>query len=300
VTETIQRAPSYGRFVALSGLTWLALPFVGLRYWQVWDRLPLRMATHFDATGRPNGWMWPRASLELTLVLMLFLVALFSAILFYAFRRARGLDASVWAVLGLLYVIIFFFVFISESVLRYNLYGTSPRTEPIVLGVLVAILVFTVIYLRVQRGAALPPADVFAEEAHSSRLFALVFLVPALIETGAAIAVPIGGIRIALGLGAALLLVGAVFAWDGFHYRFSPAGVDIRTLGFRLRSIHAADIQGYEVAPWSVLRGYGIRGLGRGGGRMYGETVGCASGPAKAKFSWDTATRRRLFEIWIL
>ena len=112
-----------------------------------------------------------------------------------------------------------------------------------------------------------PSSAVFAEETHSSHIFALVFLVPALAEVVAAIAIPIGGIRLALGVGAALMLIGAVFAWDGFRYRFSPAGVDIRTLGIRLGSVHAADIQGYEVAPWSVLGGYGIRGIG--GRRAY-------------------------------
>ena len=110
-------------------------------------------------------------------------------------------------------------------------------------------------------------SDVFAEERHSSRIFGLVFLLLALAEVVAAIALPIGGIRVALGLGAALMLMGAVFAGGGFRYRFSPAGLDIRSLGLRLGSIYAADIQGYEVASWGILGGYGIRGLG--GRRAY-------------------------------
>ena len=30
-------------FQILTGFTWLALPLIALRYWQVWDQLPVRM-----------------------------------------------------------------------------------------------------------------------------------------------------------------------------------------------------------------------------------------------------------------
>ena len=60
----------------------------------------------------------------------------------------------------------------------------------------------------------------------------------------------------------ALFLTLAAFAWSGFEYRFGPAGVEVSTLGFRLRSIPLAQIEGYAVEPWNLLRGYGIRGVG--------------------------------------
>lgn len=41
--------------VALAGL-WLSVPLTALHFWLAWDRLPLRMATHFDDAWRPNGW----------------------------------------------------------------------------------------------------------------------------------------------------------------------------------------------------------------------------------------------------
>ena len=41
----------------MTALLWLALPLTALQYWMVWDQLPARMATHFGATGQPNGWM---------------------------------------------------------------------------------------------------------------------------------------------------------------------------------------------------------------------------------------------------
>jgi|SRR5450432_981170 hypothetical protein len=252
---------SRGRFVALLALMWLALPLAWLRYRQVWDRLPARVATHFDGAGRANGWMTPQASLNFTLGTLLLLLVVFSAILFSGLRRAHKVDVSMWAVLGFFYVIIGFFLCISEFVLRYNLYGSSPAVGPILVGLLAAIVVFTVIYLRAHRGAELPASDVLAEETHGSGIFVLLFLLPAAVEAGAATMVP-DGVKVALGLGAVILLLAAVFAGYGFHYRFTPAGVDIRTLGFRLRSIHAADIQSYAVAPWGFWGGYGIRGIG--------------------------------------
>jgi len=42
---------------AFALLLWLALPLTALQYWQVWDKLPARMATHFNAANQPNGWM---------------------------------------------------------------------------------------------------------------------------------------------------------------------------------------------------------------------------------------------------
>ena len=37
-------------------LMWLALPITALNYWRNWDRLPMRMAVHFDANWQPNGY----------------------------------------------------------------------------------------------------------------------------------------------------------------------------------------------------------------------------------------------------
>ena len=41
-------------FTILTALLWGMLPLTALCYWQVWDRLPARMATHFGANGQPN------------------------------------------------------------------------------------------------------------------------------------------------------------------------------------------------------------------------------------------------------
>jgi hypothetical protein len=58
------------------------------------------------------------------------------------------------------------------------------------------------------------------------------------------------------------MVLAAGMAWDGFHYYFTRHGVEIRTLGFRVKSIPLIQIKSYEIGGWSPLRGYGIRGIG--------------------------------------
>ncbi len=262
MTGAVQSSASRSYFKALIALMWLALPVVGLRYWQVWDQLPSRLVTHFDHAGRPNGWMSPQGSLVFSLGLTIFLLILFTAILFCALRHMPSPDTSAWTLMGLFYVVIAVESFIADSVLRYNLSQSSIQIGAIVSALFLSIFVLVAIFLRAQRGTVLPQTDVLSEQTHGSRIIALVFLVPAAAQISAALTVPIGSVRLALALGALIMLAGAAFAWDGFHYRFSPAGVDIRTLGFRLRSIHAGDIRDYVIEPWKLHGGYGIRGIG--------------------------------------
>ena len=73
-------------------------------------------------------------------------------------------------------------------------------------------------------------------------------------------------------LPAVLLLGVTALAWSGFRYRFTTHGVEISTLGFRLRSIPLQNIKAYAVAPWSALGGYGIRGIGERRAYVWGNT----------------------------
>jgi len=102
----------------------------------------------------------------------------------------------------------------------------------------------------------------FAEEQHGSVMWAMVMIVPACGMLWFAGNVPLAAIRLTLIVSAVILFAAAAMAWSGFHYSFSPAGIEIRTLGFRVRSISAADIRSYAVDRWNVIGGYGIRGLG--------------------------------------
>ena len=106
-------------------------------------------------------------------------------------------------------------------------------------------------------------SDLLAEETHSGRVWGLLIL-PAMIgplvslylsPTSAAFWPAI--VACAVGLGVLAM------TWSGFQYRFLRHGVEIRMLGFRLRSIPRQSIVSYSIEPWAFIRGYGIRGLGR-------------------------------------
>jgi hypothetical protein len=83
-----------------------------------------------------------------------------------------------------------------------------------------------------------------------------------LLQLWAASAIPKPQARVGLALTSLLFALIAVHTWSGFHYFFRNSGVEIRTLGFRLRSIPRDQIKQYAVESWSPIRGYGIRGVG--------------------------------------
>jgi len=251
-----------GIYKALVALMWLAPAFIAFRYWQVWNQLPERMVTHFGANGQPNGWMTPQQSLIFGLVLLAFLLTLFTGILLYAAWRSRHLDVNTWAMLALFYVIVGVVTTICDSVLRYNLSGTSIPLGAIGGVLFVSIFIFVALFLGAQRGSELPASAVITEETHAARLLAIVFAIPTAAMIVGAVTVPIVGIKLTLAAAALAMIGAAGMAWDGFHYVFSPAGVEVRTLGFRLRSIHADDIRSYVSDRWNALGGYGIRGIG--------------------------------------
>jgi hypothetical protein len=106
------------------------------------------------------------------------------------------------------------------------------------------------------------PSDVLAEETHSGRTWSLIIL---LALTGPMIGValvPSTAGRWTLALVGVIAIGTFAMSWSGFQYRFLRHGVEIRMLGFRLRSIPKQSIIGYSIEPWAFIRGYGIRGIG--------------------------------------
>jgi|SRR5208282_1368495 len=101
-----------------------------------------------------------------------------------------------------------------------------------------------------------------AEEKHSGRVWSLIILLALL---GPMIAVSIvpspAGHWAAVLLGVVAIGIFAM-AWSGFQYRFLRQGVEVRMVGFRLRSIPKQSIVSYSIEPWALIRGYGIRGIG--------------------------------------
>jgi Domain of unknown function (DUF1648) len=260
-------------FTILTALMWLALPLTALRYAQSWNALPAAVATHFAANGQPNGWMSRTTALYYALGVTAFVLIIFTAIALVILRQKRALDNSSIAVLGFFYVILAGLFYVNNGIIEFNITGAPVPIAPVLLGVPLAIVLFTVIYLRSQRGPALPETPTLAEESHGSRAFAVLFLVIALIELAAAYAIPLRGARTGMALSSAFFLLIAAHTWSGFHYRFTSAGLEISTLGYRLRSIPQAQIADYRPEKWMALRGYGIRGVGKTRAYVWGNDV---------------------------
>ena len=260
-------------FTILTALMWLALPLTALRYAQVWDRLPARMATHFNAAGQPNGWMSRATSLYFGLGLTVFILVIFTAIALVIRLQRTMPDSAAFALLGLFYLILGFVFYGNESILEHNLTGRPVAVAPVLLAAPIAIALFTALYLRMQRGQPLPKNQTLAEETHSSKAFAALFLVLALVELWVAISIPQTGVRAGMGLLGFFFLLIAGHTWSGFRYRFTPAGLEISTLGLRLRSIPQSQIAKYRPEKWMALRGYGIRGIGNTRAYVWGNDV---------------------------
>jgi hypothetical protein len=245
-------------FRASTVLIWAALPANGLLYALTWNQLPSQMATHFDFTNRPNGWMSREGSLAFSLLFATFLAVIATLVL----SRVNKADAAAWGLVLVFYVVQGTLLWAENSTIEYNLYGRPIHVLPVLtLGFAAAVLV-VVLALGTRRGTELPARTVLADETHASAAFAAILGLPTVAFALLITKIPIPSLKIVLGLGMLLMLLGAGMAASGFHYVFSPAGVEIRTLGFRLRSIPAYAIKSYAIDSWNGLGGYGIRGIG--------------------------------------
>ncbi len=116
-------------------------------------------------------------------------------------------------------------------------------------------------------------SDVLAEERHTGRAASTLIILALL---GPLIAVYLTPKNAPV---FPLILIGIVglfawgMAWSGFQYRFRRDGVEIRLLGFSLRTIPRDQIVSYSIEPWSLMRGYGIRGIGRTRAYVWGNRV---------------------------
>jgi uncharacterized protein DUF1648 len=229
---------------------WLALPRVALGYGSAWDRLPARMATHFNGAGPANGWMSRAVSVISMMVLMGCLLAVFTAVL----SRIKRPKVESWILLVGFYVAIGSTWWANESVLKYSLIGQPAEIGPVLIVVLLSVCAGLSALVASQRGFGLGGGAVMAEEVHAAPHWAFIFLLALLIEVAAILSLPNTAVRIGLALSALLFLL-VSGALSGFHYAFTSSGLEIRTLGLRLRSIPREHINGLRSRPWeSTLR----------------------------------------------
>ena len=256
-------------------LLWLALPLTAFLYQQASNELPAHVATHFDATGRANGWMSRSQALGFALGFMAFLLIVFTPLMLYS-SRSR-VDAFSWAMLGFSYLVVGSMVEVNRGLIAYNLHGAPVPLGATLIAVPIAAVLLIGIYVASRREPALPYAastptdllvtdpavtDLVVEETHAGRPLVLLFLPAVFGPLIAAIVVPVPAVRISMSVVVLLSLAIIAAAWSGFRYRFFRHGFEIRLLGFRLRSIPGNQIRGYVAENWSLWRGYGIRGVG--------------------------------------
>ena len=241
-------------------LLWLALPLVALQYRQAWDHLPARMATHFNAANQANGWMSREESL--TFSLWMLAIALTVSTVFLVAVAWRKVESFSWALLGFFALGIGFFMSVNQAILNYNLNGTPIHPERMLVVIALAVVVLIATYLASHRQAPLPTGETLAVETHASRIWCVVILIALLAPALSVALIPSRTPHFALGLVAVVGLGALAMAWSGFQYRFLRHGIEIRMLGFRLRSIPRSAIVSYSIEPWAFVRGYGIRGIG--------------------------------------
>jgi hypothetical protein len=256
------------KFQFAIGMLWLTPVILFLQYRLVWDRLPQSVATHFAANGQPNGWMSREAAMEFPLipVLLMLLVATICLV------RIREPHAGSWAILGVFSVMPLALIAINQQIIAFNLGDTPIHGLPIVVAAFAAVLLCMMVFLGAKRGLALPEADVVAEEVHGSRAWALILLGPRALFAFAALRIPDIGLRLVFVPLALVFLTTGAATWSGFHYRFTHAGLEIRTLGLRLRSIPKEHIRDYRQESWNWMGGYGIRGLGEDRAYVWGNS----------------------------
>jgi xanthosine utilization system XapX-like protein len=245
-------------FAALGTLIWLALPLMIGIYAHAWNQLPARLATHFDFSGHPNGWM----SRDGCLVFFVVFGTLMAVTATWVLSRVRRPDPPAWALVALFYILFGVLVAGEHAIIAFNVEGRPVDVMPVFATGMIAAAIVMVIALGVRRGPRLPSKAVLADEIHSSATWAALMGILTMLCASLLAKAANPGLRVVIAMTFAIMLGATAMAWSGFHYLFTRAGVEIRMMGFRLRSIAATDIQSYAVDHWNWSKGYGIRGVG--------------------------------------
>jgi hypothetical protein len=89
-------------FLAAVVLPWVTLPWTAQIFSGAWDRLPTRVAVHFDANWQPNGWTSREGARTLALGMTLFLLLVFTISAFVV-SQVRTASASKWVLIVVFY-----------------------------------------------------------------------------------------------------------------------------------------------------------------------------------------------------
>ncbi len=99
-------------------LMWLALPISAWEYRGVWEQLPVRMAVHFDANWRPNGYTSREGALELGLGIMVVMLVMFTlaTLIIQALK-----PPAAWPALLVAYIVVVLCWYGNHSIVEFNL-----------------------------------------------------------------------------------------------------------------------------------------------------------------------------------
>ena len=107
-------------------LMWLALPISAWEYRSVWEQLPARMAVHFDANWRPNGYTSRQGALELGLGILAVMLVMFTL----STLIIQGVKPSAaWPALLIAYVVVGFCWYGNHSIVKFNLNAQKGSSE---------------------------------------------------------------------------------------------------------------------------------------------------------------------------
>jgi len=105
---------------------WLALPTSAWSYWHVWDQLPARMAVHFDANWRANGFTTREGALQLGLgILFVMLVVFTVTTLVVLYLKPQAIAP----VLLMSYVAVGFCWYGNYQIVKFNLNAQAAHSE---------------------------------------------------------------------------------------------------------------------------------------------------------------------------
>src|SRR5918993_3104654 len=96
-------------------LPWLSVPAVVAGFVATWQRLPQRLAVHFDGGGAPDGWMSRWQFVAFALAVLVFLLANFTWKLLSGHEAEKFLVRLLFYYAGTIIVLVVF-----AAVLRHN------------------------------------------------------------------------------------------------------------------------------------------------------------------------------------
>jgi hypothetical protein len=270
-----------GLWYSLLLLPWIGLGALALWVWSVWNQLPPRMAVHFNAAGQPNGWQTP---VQLATTAVPFLVVLLAIMTCAAawcgnredeYRLLPVAFADVFC-LGLLSV--FGAIVYSSLNAGCGIMDHMAGIVPFMIASVIGMILFSRRVSARQPPQREPhwtppggpvsknPGQLIAEEVHAGKAWAwlLVAVAPAAAGAGFGISLAAHSVIpwLLLSLSTLMAVLAVLLAWDGFHYRFTSTGLEVRSLGIRFCWIPLPEIKEYraeECRPLTDFGGWGWR-----------------------------------------